>query len=148
MTESIFFQYGYAGLFAVSFLSATLLPLASEAFVALMPGAGYNIWWVLIFATVGNFLGSLTNYFIGKWGSNFVLARFVRTDEKKMQRAKELFNRWGTPVLFFSWIPIIGDPLTVVGGIMDIRLTTFPLWVLSGKVLRYLIILSLVQFVV
>ena len=147
MSENIFFEDGDAGLFAVSFLSATLRPLASEAFVALMPTVGYNTWLVLIFATVGNFLGSLTNYYIGKWGSNFVLAHYIPVDEKKTQRARELFNRWGTPVLFFSWVPIVGDPLTVVGGIMDVSLVTFTLWVFSGKVLRYLVILGVVQFV-
>ncbi|MBC8332154.1 MAG: DedA family protein [Anaerolineae bacterium] len=113
-----------------------------------MPGAGYNLWLVLIFATSGNLLGSLTNYYIGKWGSNFILARFVRTDEEKMQRARELFSRWGTPILFFSWVPIIGDPLTVVGGIMGIRLTTFTLWVFFGKALRYLVILGVIQMLV
>jgi membrane protein YqaA with SNARE-associated domain len=148
ISESVFFEYGYAGLFAISFLSATLLPLASEAFVAMMPTLGYNVWWVLVFAAAGNYLGSLTNYYIGKWGGNFALARFIRPDEEKAQRARKIFRRWGTPVLFFSWVPVIGDPLAVVGGIMDVRLVTFTLWVLSGKMLRYLVILGVVQFVV
>ncbi len=145
MADSIFFQYGYAGLFAVSFLSATLIPLASEAFVALMPTVGYNTWLVLIFATAGNFLGSLTNYLIGIWGADFLLGRYLRPNEEKMQRARDIFNRWGTPVLFFSWVPIIGDPLTVVGGILNVRLSNFTFWVLSGKLLRYLFILSIID---
>ncbi len=145
--EDIVLQFGYAGLFVVSFLSATLLPLASEAFVALMPTIGYSAGLVLLFATTGNFLGSLTNYYIGKWGSDFVLARYLKTNQEKLDRARELFRRWGAPVLFFSWIPIIGDPLTVVGGILDVRFLTFSFWVLLGKTLRYLLILGVIQLV-
>ena len=146
MTENFLIEYGYIGLFLVSFISATLFPLASEAFVAWMPTAGFDIWLILLFASTGNFLGALTNYYIGKWGGNFVFARFMKTDEGKIERAKGLFQRWGTPILFFSWIPIIGDPLAVVGGLMNVRLATFSFWVFTGKVLRYLFVLGIAQF--
>jgi membrane protein YqaA with SNARE-associated domain len=145
MVETLVFQYGYLGLFILSFISATLIPLASEAFVALMPGLGFNVWLVLTFATIGNFLGSLTNYYIGKLGTNFLLARLIPKDEKKIQSARERFKRWGTPVLFFSWVPVVGDPLTVVGGILNVSLLNFTVWVLSGKLLRYLLILGIMN---
>ena len=145
MFESLIFQTGYFGLFLVSFLSATLIPLVSEAFVALMPTLGYSLWGVLFFATAGNFLGSLTNYYIGKLGSDFVLARWFQTGQDKMEKAEALFQRWGLPVLFFAWVPVIGDPLTVVGGIFKANLWGFSFWVLLGKTLRYLLILGVID---
>lgn len=143
--ENLIWDFGYIGLFVVSFLSATILPLASEAFVALMPAAGYNCWLVLLFATSGNFLGSLTNYYIGKKGSDFLLARYFQLGQEKLRRARELFGRWGQPILFFSWVPVIGDPLTFLGGILNVSLLGFSFWVLLGKTLRYLFVLGIVK---
>lgn len=146
MFEEIILNYGYLGLFVISFLAATLLVFPSEILVAMMPGLGYNVWLVLIFASVGNFLGALVNYYVGKQGSRFVFSRFITIDPKKMERAQARFNRWGAPVLFFTWVPFVGDPLAVVGGVMEVDLRTFTVWVLSGKILRYVPILGLVSW--
>ena len=145
MIETLVFQTGYFGLFLISFLSATIVPLVSEAFVAVMPTLGYSLLGVLFFATAGNFLGSLTNYYLGKLGSDFIFARFFKTSQEKMEKAEALFQRWGVPVLFFAWVPVVGDPLTVVGGIFKVNLWQFSFWVLLGKLLRYLLILGVID---
>lgn len=136
-------QFGYLGLFAVSFLAATLFPLGSELFVALMPTLGYNSWLVLIFATAGNYLGSLTNYYVGKQGGRFLLSRYVRADPEKLQAARRLYGRWGVPVLFFSWVPVVGDMLTVISGTLGVNVWIFTFWVLLGKCLRYIFVLGI-----
>lgn len=140
---SFVFQFGYVGLFVVSFLASTLLPLTTEFFVVAMPRVGYNAWLVVLFATFGSYLGSLTNYFVGLKGTDFILSRYIRIKPETLQRAERFYGRWGPIALFFSWIPFIGDPLTAVAGALHIDLRVFTFWVLLGKTLRYLALLGL-----
>ena len=139
------FQFGYVGLFIISFLAASLLPLSSELFVLAMPPLGYNIWWVGIVATVGNFAGALLNYYVGWKGSEFMLGRFFKIKESTRKKAEQFYERWGQVSLFFSWVPIIGDPLTAVSGAMKTDLRIFTFWVVLGKALRYVVLLGLAQ---
>ena len=143
MNLEIFFKYGYLGLFIVSFLAATLIPLATEFFVITMPTIGYDVWLVLVVATVGNFLGSLTNYYVGKKGGDFVLSRYIRIKPETLVRAQKFYERWGPVALFFSWVPFIGDPLTAVAGTLHLDIRIFTFWVLFGKTLRYLVLLGI-----
>lgn len=144
MTDFIF-SLGYFGLFLITFLAATLVPLASEVFVLGMPLLGYNVWIVMLVALVGNFFGNLTNYYVGLRGSEFVLSRYIKIKEKTWKRAERFYERWGPVALFFSWMPIIGDPLTVVAGAFKIDLRIFTFWVLLGKLVRYLLLLGIAQ---
>ncbi|MBI9075022.1 MAG: DedA family protein [Desulfatibacillum sp.] len=146
MNETLFVQFGYAGLFAVSFLAATLLPLGSEAAVALMAATGFDPAMVLIVATTGNSLGALVNYYAGKWGRKFILKKYVQAETNSLEQAERVFGRWGSPVLFFAWLPIVGDPLTVVAGILRVSLLSFIFWVVLGKGARYFLILAGVDF--
>ena len=125
MNEQLFLQFGYAGLFAISFLAATLVPLGSEAAVAVMAASGFDPSMVFIIATTGNSLGSLVNYFAGKWGGNFIVKKYVRTQSRKLDWAGKTFGKWGSPALFFAWLPIVGDPLTVVAGVLRVNLLPF-----------------------
>lgn len=142
MTDFVF-SLGYFGLFLISFLSASLLPLASEVFVVGMPRLGYSIWIVTVVATAGSYCGSLVNYAIGKKGTDFVLGRYVKIDPKTWARAERFYERWGPVALFFSWVPFIGDPLTAVAGALNMHLGIFSFWVLFGKTLRYLVLLGI-----
>ena len=139
------FQFGYVGLFIISFLAASLLPLSSELFVLAMLPLGYNIWWVGIVATAGNFAGALLNYYIGKKGTEVMLGRFFDVKEGTRKKAEQFYERWGQVSLFFSWVPIIGDPLTAVSGAMKLDLRIFTFWVVLGKALRYVVLLGLAQ---
>ena len=143
MSLSFFFRFGYFGLFLISFLSASLLPLASEFFVVAMPPLGYDTWWIVIYATAGSFLGSLTNYYVGSKGGDFVLSRYVQIKPTTLQRAQNFYQRWGPVALFFSWVPFIGDPLTAVAGTLKLDLRIFAFWVILGKALRYVVILGI-----
>lgn len=143
MTSNFFFQFGYLGLFVISFLAASLLPLSSELFVLAMPPLGYNVWWVGIIATLGNFSGALTNYYVGRKGTDFVLGKYFQVKKETWQRAERFFQRWGPVALFFSWAPFIGDPLTAVAGAFHVDLRVFTFWVMLGKGLRYVVLLGL-----
>lgn len=148
MSIDFFFQFGYLGLFAISFLAASLIPLSSEIFVLAMPPLGYNAWIVGLVATFGNFAGALTNYYIGLKGSDFVFARYFQIKEESRIKAENFYTRWGPVALFFSWVPFIGDPLTAVAGALHMNIWTFTFWVIIGKGFRYVVLLGIAnQFV-
>lgn len=147
MMEDLVFQSGYFGLFMVSFFAATLVPLGSEVFVALMAVSGYDPWVIFAVATTGNTLGSITNYYVGKLGATFLLSRYIKVDFEKRQKAEKMYRKWGAPILSLAWIPVVGDPLTVVAGIFDLDVWIFIFWVGIGKSLRYLVVIMTAEAV-
>ncbi len=140
---AFFLSLGYVGLFLVSFLAATVLPLTSEVMFVAMPALGYDIWIVFLVANAGSILGSVTNYFLGLKGGGFVLSRYVTVDPRKLARATDLYQRWGPVIVFFAWLPVIGDPLTIVAGVFRLQFRTFAFWMSLGKVFRYLLLVAL-----
>jgi len=139
--EDVLYQAGYPGLFIVSFLAATLLPLGSEFFVITMILSGYNPLLTFVTATVGNSLGSITNYYVGRYGANKVCSRYINIDAQKKQKVERIYKKWGSPALFFAWVPIVGDPLTVVAGALNLNLYLFTFWVVLGKAFRYALVI-------
>ena len=148
MLESLIYNFGYIGLFIISFLASTIIPLGSEPFVILMTTMNYNIWLILIFASIGNYFGSLTNYYIGEYGDRFFLTKYVKYDLKKMHKLEDVYSRWGSPLLFFAWLPIVGDSLCFIAGILKLNLRIFTFWVMLGKVFRYVILIGTANFLV
>lgn len=141
--DTLLENFGYLGLLIVSFLSATLVPLTSEVAVVGMLALGYNVYLVIVTAVAGSFLGSLSNYLVGRQGTRFVLARFVRFEPRRLSQAERFFGRWGPIALLFSWVPLIGDPLTLVAGAVNVNLRSFMFWVLTGKIVRILVVVGL-----
>ncbi len=147
MVDDLALRFGYVGLFAVSFLAATLLPLSSEAAVALMVAAGYAPAGVFVAATAGNVLGAFTNYGVGRWGGDRLRESLPSGRAAALARAERAFARFGTPALVLSWLPVVGDPLTVVGGLLRVNLASFAFWVTLGKAGRYAFVLWLAGLV-
>lgn len=139
--EPFLTEHGIATLFILSFLAATLIPLGSEWLLILLLQQGeYQTLTLIGVAGVGNYLGSCTNYGIGLWGSEFLIKRLLRIGDAEVSRAKHFYARYGLWSLFFSWLPIIGDPLCVVAGIFRIKFSIFSALVLSGKLVRYTVV--------
>lgn len=145
MAEEGVLQFGFLGLFALTFLSATLVPLSSEVVVGLMPALGYDPRATFIIATAGNVLGALANYLAGKHVGGSLISRYLPVKPATLGTSSRIMNRWGAPILFFSWLPFIGDPMTVVAGILRVPLSTFAFWVVLGRVFRYAVILGFVS---
>ncbi len=133
-------DYSLSALFLLSFGASTLLPLGSEWLLALLIADGRSPGLVVAVATTGNFLGACTTYLIGIWGADFVIAKLLRIGAEKSDRAQQLFRKWGVWSLFFSWLPVIGDPLCLVAGIFKTNPFIFSLLVISGKALRYIFV--------
>lgn len=135
-----FAEFGYLGLFVAAFLAATILPLSSEVVLSVLLLNGLSPVGLVAVATVGNVLGSLTNYGLGYWASLEVVKRWLKMSEEEFVRAELRFKKYGLISLCFAWVPVIGDPITVVAGILRIRLVWFVLLVLAGKLIRYVLI--------
>nr|WP_034119794.1 YqaA family protein [Pseudomonas haemolytica] len=139
---------GYLGLFVAAFGAATLLPLQSEAvLVGLLLSGHYNLWLLLGIATLGNVLGSVVNWLLGRSVERFKERRWFPVSAKQLDKARGHYARWGHWTLLLSWVPIIGDPLTLVAGVMREPLWRFLLLVSVAKSARYiaLAVLTLMQ---
>ncbi|HGY56351.1 MAG TPA: DedA family protein [Caldithrix abyssi] len=134
----IFTHYGYIGLFAASFLAATILPLSSEAVLFFMIQQS-NEWALpVLVASVGNVLGSIVNYWLGYKGSYALLQKILRMNEDAVQRAVSRYQKYGKYSLLLAWVPVIGDPLTVAAGLFKTPFTVFIILVTIGKTSRYM----------
>jgi len=125
----------YLTLFSISFLSATLLPLGSEALLVYDSSLNANIFLLWFVATLGNSLGSMVNYILGYRGEVYLL--------EKQYIKKSFFDRYGAWSLWLSWLPIIGDPLTFVAGLLRYDFKRFALIVSFAKGLRYAVVIFL-----
>ena len=131
----------------MAFLAATILPLSSEAvLVSLNETYPDWIWGFVLVASLGNILGSVVNWFLGRWLIHFKDHKWFPVSEDALTKAEMRFNKWGWPSLLLAWVPIIGDPLTLVAGVMNFPFRWFILLVTLSKGGRYLIIALLQRY--
>lgn len=130
-------DYGFYSLFLLSFLASTLIPLGSEWLLVTMLLSKSEPCMVVAVATVGNYLGALSTYWIGLYGGDFLTRRVLRMDEESTTKAEKFYARFGSYSLLFSFLPVVGDPLCLVGGMLRVRFLRFSLLVFSGKLARY-----------
>ena len=135
----------YLLIFSISFLAATILPLGSESTVVYYILMDYNVYVIVLVASVGNYLGALTNYYVGYLGEKTILSKYIKPEKKKMIEAKRYFDKYGVPILFFSWVPIVGDALTVFAGVVRSDIKKFTFFVFAGKFARYVVLAILIK---
>lgn len=135
---------GYVLLFISALGAATLLPLQSEAaLVGLLLTEQYSTVWLLAVATTGNVLGSWVNWWLGQKIEHWQTHRWFPISPAALAKAGMRYQRYGYLTLLLSWMPIIGDPLTLVAGIMREPLWRFLLLVTLAKGGRYLVVTAL-----
>ncbi|ODT20854.1 MAG: hypothetical protein ABS35_18880 [Kaistia sp. SCN 65-12] len=132
----------YAGLFFAALAAATLLPLQSEALLVGLLLAGYSPWLLLIAASAGNILGSTINWAVGRGMHRLGSRHNASRTAKSLKRAEGWYRRYGKWSLLLSWLPVVGDPLTVIAGLLREPLPTFLLLVGVGKAARYLALVA------
>lgn len=131
----------YGGLFLIALLSASILPLQSEAIlVGLLLSDNHPVWLLLAVASVGNVLGSLLNWYLGKYLQHFQQRRWFPVKPEQLDKASRWYLKYGKWSLLLSWVPIIGDPLTVIAGVLREPFLPFLLLVTIAKVSRYLVL--------
>ena len=135
----------YLSLFAISFLAATILPFSSELTLAgLISTSNYDNLLLLIVASFGNVLGSAVNWALGFYSRNFTTKKWFPLKEIQIEKSSKWFTKFGKWSLLFAWVPFVGDPLTLVAGLLRVRFLDFIILVAIGKVSRYLIVLYLI----
>ena len=135
----------YIGLFAVAFLAATILPAYSEVMFAGLLTAGYDPLTLWAWATAGNTLGAAVNWAIGRYLLHFQDRRWFPFRVDNLHRAQHWFQRWGVWSLLFAWLPVFGDALTFIAGIMRVRFGIFVVLTAIGKGTRYAILLGIMS---
>lgn len=133
----------YLGLFLSAFIAATLLPLQSEAALVGLLLTDYSPWLLIGVASAGNILGSTVNWLLGRWIERFRQRRWFPVSEAGLARAQHWYRRYGKWSLLLSWVPVLGDPLTVMAGVLRERFVVFLLLVSVAKIGRYLALAAL-----
>ncbi|GGW59197.1 YqaA family protein [Alishewanella tabrizica] len=133
----------YFSLFITGFIAATLFPASSELLLLALLQQGYQPFLLWLVATTGNTLGSCVNWWLGKQLRRFQHKRWFPISEPQLVRAERLFLRYGRWSLLLSWLPVIGDPLTMIAGVLKVPFPIFLLLVALGKALRYGILILL-----
>jgi membrane protein YqaA with SNARE-associated domain len=132
------FEFGYLGLFVSSFLAATVIPFASEAVLAGMLLAGYDPIVSVTLASIGNWLGGMTSYFLGYLGRWQWIEKYLRVSEKRVNKMKSWADQFGAYLGLVCWLPIIGDIISIGLGVFRVHPYYVAIYMLAGKVLRYI----------
>ncbi len=131
----------YSGLFWNAFIAATLLPAYSEiTLLALLAEGTGTPLLLFLTATAGNVLGSIFNWWLGVNIRRFENRKWFPVKQDAISKAEHVFRRYGVWSLLLAWVPIIGDPLTLVAGVLRVRLIYFILLVTISKAARYAVI--------
>jgi membrane protein YqaA with SNARE-associated domain len=133
----------YLGLFAVSFLAATVIPFYSEVALVGLLATGYDPWLLWLFASAGNTLGAVVNWLLGRYLLHFENSRWFPFKIPTLHRYQRWYRHFGVWSLLLAWLPAGGDALTFIAGIMKVRLSIFLVLVGVGKALRYALIIAL-----
>ena len=134
------FAGSLAFLFLVSFGAATLLPLQSEAVLGGLVLAGYEPVTLVAVASAGNIAGSSLNWWLGTQLHRFSTRRWFPVRPAQLERARRLYARYGRYTLLGAWLPVVGDPLTLIAGMLGERFRVFLLLVAIGKTARYALV--------
>jgi membrane protein YqaA with SNARE-associated domain len=135
----------YGGLFLTALLAATIVPAQSEAVLAgLLLSGNYSPWVLLLVASTGNILGSIINWVFGRGIDRFRDRKWFPVKQHQLDRAQDWYRRYGRWSLLLSWVPFIGDPLTVAAGVMREKFWIFVGLVSIAKIGRYLVLMAIV----
>ena len=134
---------GYLTLFSSAFLAATILPFYSEVVLFALLRRGGNPELLVVIATLGNTLGAVVNWVLGRYLLHFRERRWFYFSETQIAKAQRWFQRYGFWTLLLAWLPLGGDALTLIAGIMKVPLWLFCVLVAIGKGLRYISIVYL-----
>ena len=134
-----FLELGLLGLFISSFIAATIIPFSSELVLSFLLANQYPLEMCLFTATLGNWLGGISSYGLGRLGEWTYIKYFTGLDKTKIKKVREKVNKWKSPLVFFCWLPLVGDIFAVGLGFYKINFIKVSLWMFIGKMIRYVI---------
>ncbi|MEG0795492.1 MAG: YqaA family protein [Odoribacter sp.] len=132
-------ELGYVGLFIGSFLASTIIPMSADILLIGILSLGGNVWICLVVASIGNWLGGLTSYWIGWLGRWEWIERWFKIKEEQLIRQKASIDRYGVVLAFFTWLPLIGDLFAIALGFYKIRPYSSAIYMFIGRFIRFLL---------
>ncbi len=131
----------YTSLFLAAFIAASIFPAQSEALLLWLAAQGiYSVIALVAVASTGNTLGAIFNWWLGTRAEKFRNRQWFPVRAEKLEKAQDWYRRYGRWLLLFSWVPVIGDPITLAAGVMREKLLPFVLVVGTAKTLRYVFV--------
>ncbi len=132
----------YFFVFLVSFLSATILPLGSEGVLLYYANDDtISVFFLWLWASLGNTLGGLTNWLLGSYLLRYGNKKWFPVKKEIREKAEQLFNRYGVWSLLFTWLPVVGDGIALISGVLRTPIWYFLPLVVIGKATRYALVL-------
>lgn len=135
-------DWGYVGMFLSAFLAGTILPFSSEAVLLACIGLGLDPVASILATTAGNALGGLTCYWIGHLGKMEWIEKYFKVDQKQMDKATRFIHGRGSWMALFSFLPVIGDAILIVLGLMRANIWIVAVSMTAGKLLRYALLVA------
>ena len=130
-------SYGYWGMLLAAFLAGSVFPFSSEAVMLALLASGLDAWQLVVYGTIGNVLGSMFNYGVGRMGKIEWIEKYLKIKREKMERAERFMVGRGAWMGFFAFLPVLGSAITVTLGFMRANVVISLLSIAIGKFLRY-----------
>ena len=130
-------NYGYWGMFLSAVLAGSVIPFSSEAVMVGLQAAGLKAWPLIFYGTVGNVMGGMINYGVGRLGRTDWIEKYLHVKKEKLERAEKFMAGRGAWMGFFAFLPIIGSAITVVLGLMRANITITVISMTIGKFIRF-----------
>ena len=134
-------QYGYWGMLIAAFLAGSVLPFSSEAVIIALMAAGLDPWQLMTYGTIGNVLGSVVNYGVGRMGKLEWIEKYLHVKKKDLDRAHRFLAGHGAWMGFFAFVPILGSAITIALGLMRSNIVITFISMTIGKIFRYLVLI-------
>lgn len=129
--------YGYWGMLIAAFLAGSVFPFSSETVMLVLLGSGLDGWQLVIYGSIGNTLGSMFNYYVGRQGKVEWIEKYLKIKKQQMERAQRFMAGRGAWMGFFAFLPILGSAITVTLGFMRANIAISFVSIAIGKFLRY-----------
>lgn len=133
-------EYGYWGFFVASFIAGSVFPFSSEAVMVALMAAGLEPWGLVLYGTIGNTLGSLFNYGVGRLGRLEWIERYLHVSRESLQRATRFMAGRGAWMGFFTFLPVLGSAIAIALGLMRANVVITTVSITLGKLLRYVLL--------
>ena len=144
----ILIGYGYWGMFVAAFLAGSFFPFSSEVVMVALNAAGLNGWQLIIYGTMGNVLGGIFNYGVGRLGKMEWIEQYLHVKKESLERAERFMGGHGALMGFFSFLPLLGSAITIVLGLTRANIPLSLISVTLGKFLRYVLLIYGASFLV
>lgn len=138
-------EWGYVGMFLSSVLAGSILPFSSEIVMAALIGLGLSPTLCVAIATVGNTMGGMTCYYMGRLGRMDWIEKYLHIKQAKIERMQRFLQGKGSLMAFFSFVPVVGGVIVIALGFMRSNLLLTTLSMVVGKLLRYIAVVWALQ---